>query len=206
MSFKLEPLPYPYEALEPYIDKKTMEIHHSKHHQTYVDKLNAALEGEPELQKKSPEELVRNLKKVPEKIRQAVRNHGGGHLNHSFFWLMLKTGVEARGEIREAIEEEFKNFDNFKQEFAKAAMGLFGSGWTWLALDGKKLKIVSTANQDNPLTDGMTPLMGVDLWEHAYYLKHQNRRADYLSSFWSVVNWDRVNENYLEAMKAKPKR
>jgi Fe-Mn family superoxide dismutase len=203
--FTLPSLPYAYDALEPYIDAETMEIHYSKHHQAYVDNLNKALAGEPELAQKSPEALIQNLSVVPEGIRAAVRNHGGGHVNHVFFWNILKkTESGPAGEIADAIAKTFGSYDVFKEKFAAAALGRFGSGWAWLVVnpDGS-LEVASTANQDSPLTEGKTPILGIDVWEHAYYLKYRNRRADYIQAFWNVVNWDRVAELFRDALSAK---
>ena len=195
MTQELPKLSYAYDALEPFIDKQTMEIHHSKHHKTYVDKLNAALEGNEELKKKSVEELLKNLSTVPEAIRNAVRNHGGGHYNHSLFWLLLKKDVPFEGEIANAINSKFGSFEKFKEQFANSATAVFGSGWTWLVLNGKELEIVSSPNQDSPLSNGKIPLLGIDVWEHAYYLKFQNRRAEYIEAFFKVINWKQVDEN-----------
>lgn len=194
MAFELSKLPYAYEALEPFIDAQTMTIHHTKHHQAYVTNLNAALEKHPELSGWSLDDLVAKLTDVPEDIRTAVRNHGGGHWNHDLFWNIMapSAGGEPGGALAKAIESDFGSFANFKAEFDKAAMGRFGSGWAWLVEKGDKLAVVSTANQDNPLTDGLKPLMGIDVWEHAYYLKYQNRRADYIAAWWNVINWDAV--------------
>jgi Fe-Mn family superoxide dismutase len=195
--FTLPKLPYAADALEPHIDARTMEIHHGRHHAGYVNNLNNALAGRPELAKMTVEELVRSLDKVPESIRTAVRNNGGGHVNHSLFWqVMAKSGGGApKGEIAQAIEKRFKSFDNFKEQFTKAALGVFGSGWAWLGFDEKgQLHIHSTPNQDNPWMRGHYPLLGLDVWEHAYYLKYQNRRPDYVAAWWNVVNWDFVNE------------
>ncbi len=199
--YKLEPLPYPYGSLEPHIDSKTMEIHHDKHHQTYVDKLNAALEKHPELQKKKVNELLENLNKIPEEIRNAVRNNGGGHANHSFFWPLLKKDVKFEGKIADAINKRFGSFEKFKEEFSNAAVNRFGSGWAWLVLDKDKLEIVSSANQDNPLSEGKIPLLTLDVWEHAYYLKYQNRRAEYVNAFFNIINWKKVNENFVNIKK-----
>ncbi|GAA0331081.1 superoxide dismutase SodA [Oceanobacillus oncorhynchi subsp. oncorhynchi] len=201
-KFELPELPYAYDALEPSIDKETMNIHHTKHHNTYVTKLNDALEGHEDLQNKSVDELVRDLNEVPESIRTAVRNNGGGHANHSFFWKTLSPngGGEPTGELADKINSKFGSFDKFKEDFAATAAGRFGSGWAWLVLNNGELEITSTPNQDSPLTDGKTPLLGLDVWEHAYYLKYQNRRPDYISAFWNVVNWDQVTNNY-EAAK-----
>ncbi len=199
--YKLEPLPYPYGFLEPYIDSKTMEIHHDKHHQTYVDKLNAALEKHKELQNKKVNELLENLNKVPEEIRNAVRNNGGGHANHSFFWPLLKKDVKFEGKIADAINKRFGSFEKFKEEFSNAAINRFGSGWAWLVLDKGKLEIVSSANQDSPLSEGKIPLLTLDVWEHAYYLKYQNRRAEYIGAFFNIINWKKVNENFVNMKK-----
>ncbi len=201
MTHTLPVLPYAYDALEPHIDAKTMEIHHTKHHQTYVDKLNAALEKYPDLQEKSVEELVADLELIPEDIRTAVRNHGGGHLNHSIFWEILSPngGGAPAGDLAAAIESSFGSFDGFKKAFGDAAAARFGSGWAWLVKDGDILSVVSTANQDNPVTDGKTPILGLDVWEHAYYLHYQNRRPDYITAFWSVVNWKEVEKRFAEA-------
>ena len=202
MKHELPKLEYAYDALEPYIDAKTIEIHHDKHHQTYVDKLNKALEGYGELQKKTPEELIKNIDEIPENIRTAVKNNGGGVVNHNFFFEILKKDVEITGDILIAIEEEFGSFDEFKKMFSESAMSVFGSGWTWLVLNKeRKLEIIKTANQDSPLTIGKSPLLVIDVWEHAYYLKYQNRRADYIEAFFNVINWDRVNELFLKTKK-----
>jgi Fe-Mn family superoxide dismutase len=195
MIHTLPELPYAYDALEPYIDEHTMRIHHTKHHQTYVDKLNAAIEGHDDLQQLSVVELVKQLGSVPEKIRTAVRNHGGGHVNHSFFWPLLKKGVSVDSDVAEAINSRFGEFQKFKEEFSTAAALLFGSGWTWLVVDNGKLEIMTTPNQDSPLSQGKTPILGLDVWEHAYYLKYQNRRPEYISAFFEVINWEKVNEN-----------
>jgi superoxide dismutase, Fe-Mn family len=194
MAFELAKLPYAYEALEPFIDAQTMTIHHDKHHAAYVTNLNAALDKHPELGIWSLENLLVKLADVPEDIRTAVRNHGGGHWNHDMFWNIMapNAGGEPKGALSKAIEADFGGFANFKAEFEKSAMGRFGSGWAWLADKGGKLVVVSSANQDNPMTDGLKPLMGIDVWEHAYYLKYQNRRAEYVTNWWSVVNWEAV--------------
>ena len=195
MAHTLPALPYAFDALEPYIDAKTMEIHHDKHHATYVTNLNNALANNPELLSKSAEELVKSLGSLPEAIRTAVRNNGGGHVNHTMFWQQLKAGVKepTSGKLIESINASFGTTAAFKEQFNKAGLGRFGSGWAWLVVGkDKKLAIISTANQDNPTTDGLTPILGCDVWEHAYYLKYQNRRADYLTAFWSVVNWTDV--------------
>ncbi|GBD39510.1 Superoxide dismutase [Mn] [bacterium HR37] len=204
MPHQLPPLPYSYDALEPHIDALTMEIHHTKHHQAYVNNLNAALEKYPELQDKSVEELLKDLNSIPEDIRTAVRNNGGGHLNHSMFWLMMspKGGGEPTGELAEAIKNNFGSFANFKDLFSKTAVGHFGSGWAWLCVDKDgKLVVLSTPNQDNPISNGLKPILGLDVWEHAYYLKYQNRRADYVAAWWNVVNWEQIAKNYAEAKK-----
>ncbi|MGH7799436.1 MAG: superoxide dismutase [Thermodesulfobacteriota bacterium] len=199
MPHELPKLPYSYEALEPHIDARTMEIHHTKHHQTYVNNLNAALEKHHNLQTKSVEELIKDLNAIPEDIRTAVRNNGGGHLNHSMFWPMMSShgGGEPKGDLVAAIKSAFGDFASFKDQFSKAAAGRFGSGWAWLCIDKSgKLVINSTPNQDNPISDGLKPIVGLDVWEHAYYLKYQNRRADYIGAWWNVVNWDQVAKNY----------
>ncbi|MCS7337046.1 MAG: superoxide dismutase [Verrucomicrobiae bacterium] len=197
--FALPPLPYAHDALEPHIDARTMELHHGKHHAAYVANLNRAInEHGQQLRSMSIEEILRDLNRVPEKIRTAVRNHGGGHYNHSLFWQMMKKngGGEPKGELATAIEKQFGSFANFKDEFSKAAVGVFGSGWAWLVLDAGQLRIETTPNQDTPLSAGRLPLLGLDVWEHAYYLKYQNRRADYVAAWWNVVNWDFVAERY----------
>jgi superoxide dismutase, Fe-Mn family len=209
MAYTLPPLPYPTDALEPYIDAKTMEIHHDKHHQAYVTNLNKAIEG-TNLGDQPVEQLIANLDKVDEKIRTAVRNNGGGHANHSMFWLLMGKGKggQPSGELAEAIQKDLMGWDHFKEEFAKAAAGRFGSGWAWLTVDKSgKLKIESTPNQDSPLmgaavgASGNKPILGLDVWEHAYYLKYQNRRPDYITAFWNVVDWDAVAKNYAAAKK-----
>ena len=201
MSYTLPDLPYAYDALEPYIDEETMHLHHDKHHNTYVTNLNAAIEKHPELGEKTVEELLADFSSVPEDIQTAVRNNGGGHANHTFFWEILgpNAGGEPTGAIKEAIEETFGSFEDFKEEFKTAATGRFGSGWAWLVVNDGKLAITSTANQDSPLMDGQTPVLGLDVWEHAYYLKYKNVRPDYINAFWSVVNWDKVNEYFVKA-------
>jgi Fe-Mn family superoxide dismutase len=201
MAHTLPKLTYAYDALEPYFDARTMEIHHTKHHQTYIDKLNAALSGQEQLQKLSVEQLVRNLSEVPEHIRTAVRNHGGGHLNHSFFWPLLKKEAPVQGPAVDAITAKFGRFDKFKEDFSNAAALLFGSGWTWLVVHKGLLEIVTTPNQDNPVSQGKTPILGLDVWEHAYYLKYQNRRPEYIAAFFNVINWERVNELYTAALR-----
>ncbi len=209
MAFQLPPLPYPADALEPVIDAKTMEIHHGKHHGTYVDKLNKALEGQPQLASKSIEELMASLSSVPENIRGAVRNNGGGHFNHSLFWTIMSPpgkggGGQPTGELAKAIDSAFGSFDGFKTKFAEAAANRFGSGWAWLGKKDGKLVVCSTPNQDNPLMKGIsececTPVLGLDVWEHAYYLKYQNRRPDYVSAWWGVVNWNAVAQRFANA-------
>jgi superoxide dismutase, Fe-Mn family len=204
MAFEVPPLPYDYSALEPHIDEQTMRIHHDKHHQAYVNNLNAVLEKHPNLQSKSVNELIQNLDAVPEDIRTVVRNNGGGHANHSMFWEIMSAGGggEPKGELAAAIQSTFGSFADLKDKVSKAAVGRFGSGWGWLAVDQKGgLVVISTPNQDSPLMDGMTPLLGVDVWEHAYYLKYQNRRPDYVEAWWNVVNWDEVARRYGGAKK-----
>jgi superoxide dismutase, Fe-Mn family len=202
MAFQLPPLPYAYDALEAAIDAETMKLHHDKHHQAYVDKLNEALAKHPELESLGLEGLIRDLNKVPEDIRAAVRNNGGGHLNHSMFWNLMSPdgGGEPSGAIADAISEAFGSFQDFQEKFNDAGVKRFGSGWVWLVRDGQssKLQIVSTPNQDNPITDGHLPIFGNDVWEHAYYLRYQNRRPEYLKAWWKVINWDEVNKR-LEA-------
>ena len=198
MPYELPPLPYAHNALEPSIDEQTMQIHHGKHHQTYVNNLNAALEKHPQLQGKPIEQLIADLNAIPEDIRTAVRNNGGGHANHSFFWTVMapNAGGPPTGAIAEAIDAKFGSVDAFKEAFAKAATGRFGSGWAWLVKSGNGVDVTSTANQDSPLMEGKTPLLGLDVWEHAYYLKYQNKRPDYIAAFWNVVNWDAVNKAF----------
>lgn len=202
MTYTLPQLPYAYDALEPYIDKETMNIHHTKHHNTYLTNLNKALEGHDDLASKSVEDLISDLNAVPEEIRTAVRNNGGGHANHSLFWTLLSPngGGEPKGALLDAINSKFGSFENFKEQFAAAAAGRFGSGWAWLVVHNGELEIMSTPNQDNPLSEGKKPVLGLDVWEHAYYLKYQNRRPEYISAFWNVVNWDEVEKLY-EAAK-----
>lgn len=201
MAYTLPELPYAYDALEPFFDEETMHLHHDKHHQTYVNNLNAAIEKHPEFFDKTVEELVAYLDRLPEDIRVAVRNNGGGHLNHTMFWEWLapNAGGAPTGDIAAAIDEAFGSFDDFKAEFRAAATGRFGSGWAWLVLDYGKLKVVSTANQDNPISDGQIPVLGLDVWEHAYYLKYHNVRPDYIEAFFNLINWDKVNELYAKA-------
>ena len=199
MAHTLPELPYAYDALEPFFDEATMKLHHDKHHATYVANLNAAIEKHPELAEKSALELVKELSSVPEDIRTAVQNNGGGHVNHSFFWEILapNAGGNPTGEIGDAISAKFGDFEAFKAEFKTAATGRFGSGWAWLVVDANgELKVTSSANQDNPITDGETPVLGLDVWEHAYYLKYHNVRPDYIAAFFELVNWDKVNELY----------
>ena len=196
MAHTLPPLPYAPDALEPHIDKQTMEIHHGKHHNAYVTNLNAALEKHPELQSKSLEDLLKGLSSVPEDIRTAVRNNGGGHWNHSMFWQIMgpQAGGPPSGAIADAITSAFGSFDKLKEEFKKAAVGRFGSGWAWVVSSGNKLTIESTPNQDTPVMEGKKAVFGIDVWEHAYYLKYQNRRPDYIGAWWSVVNWAEINK------------
>jgi superoxide dismutase, Fe-Mn family len=196
MAFTLPPLPYDFSALEPHIDAKTMEIHHDKHHQTYVNNLNAALEKAPELAKKSLDDLMKSVNTLPEAVRTAVRNNGGGHWNHSMFWQIMapKSGGEPGGKVGEAIKKTFGDFAKFREQFSAAATGRFGSGWVWLVSSGGKLSISSTPNQDNPLMEGQKPILGLDVWEHAYYLKYQNKRPDYINAWWNVVNWKEVEK------------
>lgn len=203
MAYQLPKLPYSYNTLEPHIDARTMEIHYTKHHQGYVNNLNTAIEKHPELGKKSVEDLLKDLNAIPEDIRTAVRNNGGGHANHSLFWTLMSPnagGEPAAGELSEAIKSNLGGFDSFKDQFTKAATGRFGSGWAWLSIDGKgKLVVTSTPNQDSPLSEGLTPILGLDVWEHAYYLHYQNRRPDYIAAWWNVVNWKQVASNYTAA-------
>lgn len=197
-GFRLPALPYAYDALAPVIDERTMTIHHSKHHQGYIDKLNAALEDHPQLAEKSVEELLSELDSLPDDVRTAVRNNGGGHANHTLFWEVMRPAEAApgpSGKLAEKLDATFGSFENFQQAFHAAATGQFGSGWAWLVLDGNRLEVLSTANQDSPLSLGKKPLLGLDVWEHAYYLKYQNRRADYVKAFWKIVNWDQVARN-----------
>ncbi|MFS0881432.1 superoxide dismutase [Bacillus sp. 7586-K] len=204
-TYSLPALSYDFNALEPHIDQKTMEIHYGKHHQTYVNNLNAALEGAVELQEKSLEDLLANLDAVPEQIRTAVRNNGGGHLNHSLFWEVIAPGSNNKaptGKLDSAINEAFGSFDEFKQQFSTAATTRFGSGWAWLIVDGEgKLQVTSTANQDNPIMEGKQAILGLDVWEHAYYLNYQNRRPDYIASFFNIINWDVVAEKFENLVK-----
>ncbi|EHR35071.1 superoxide dismutase [Helcococcus kunzii] len=200
MKFELPKLPYAFDALEPHIDAKTMEIHHDKHHATYVNKLNDALEGHEDLQDKTLEELISDIDALPSDIQTAVRNNGGGHANHSFFWEGLcNDGCEPQGNLKEAIEKKFGSIDEFKDEFSKAAAGRFGSGWAWLVLNNGELEIISTPNQDSPLMEVKTPIIGLDVWEHAYYLKYQNKRPEYIKAFFNVLNWEKAEERFNEA-------
>jgi Fe-Mn family superoxide dismutase len=209
MAYELPALPYPTTALEPHIDAKTMEIHHDKHHAAYVTNLNKALESAPDLSGKSAEDLIKNLSAVPEAIRGPVRNNGGGHVNHSFFWKLLTAQSEGKpvGQLATAITSTFGDFEQFKEKLNAAGAGRFGSGWAWLVVNGGKLEIGSTANQDNPIMGKAiagiegTPVLGVDVWEHAYYLNYQNRRPDYLKAIWNVINWAQAEQNYLAAIK-----
>jgi len=198
MAFTLPPLPYDFSALEPHIDAKTMEIHHGKHHQTYVNNLNAAIEKAPELASKSIDDLMRNVNTLPEAVRTPIRNNGGGHWNHSMFWQIMapKAGGEPGGALGAAIKSAFGDFAKFREQFSAAGVGRFGSGWAWLINTGGKLSIVSTPNQDNPLMEGQKAVMGLDVWEHAYYLKYQNRRPDYINAWWNVVNWKEVEKRF----------
>ena len=202
MAHTLPNLPYEYNALEPYIDEQTMRIHHTKHHQAYIDKLNSAVKG-TKFESTDVNELLKKINEVPENIKTAVRNHGGGHSNHSFFWQIMapSAGGSPTGKIGEAINKAFGGFEKFKEEFANAGANRFGSGWAWLVSDNGKLSVISTANQDSPIMEGKIPILGVDVWEHAYYLKYQNKRADYLAQWWNVVDWEKVEENYSKAMK-----
>lgn len=202
MAYELPSLPYPYDALEPFIDARTMEIHHTKHHQAYINNVNKALEGKADLAKLGVEDLLRSVQKVPQDVRQTVINNGGGHANHMLFWQIMGKGKggEPKGDLANAIKNAFGDFAGFKEKLSSAALSRFGSGWGWLVLDGSGvLQVLSTANQDSPLLAGQAPLLGVDVWEHAYYLKYQNRRADYIAAWWNVVNWDKVADLYSSA-------
>ena len=198
MAHTLPNLPYGFDALDPHIDARTMEIHHGKHHNTYVSKLNEALKDQPDLAAKGVEDLLRDIGSVPDGIRQAVMNHGGGHANHSLFWKIMgpNKGGQPGGDLAKAIDGKFGSFDGFKGMFTAAAATRFGSGWAWLACKAGRLEVFSTANQDSPLAEGFEPILGLDVWEHAYYLNYQNRRPDYITAFWNVVNWDQAAENY----------
>jgi Fe-Mn family superoxide dismutase len=206
MAYELPPLPYDYSALEPYIDEETMHLHHDKHHQAYINNLNAALQGQSQLESMSVNELIRGLNDIPDSIRTAVRNNGGGHINHSMFWQIMKPngGGEPTGDLANAISSAFGSFDQFKAAFNDAGTKRFGSGWVWLVIgaDGK-LAVTSTANQDSPVTDGIYPVMGNDVWEHAYYLKYQNRRPEYLAAWWNVVNWDEIDRRFAQGMSSR---
>ena len=201
MAYTLPALPYGYDALEPHIDARTMEIHHTKHHQTYVDKLNAALEGSGQPDGESVDDLMRNFDKVPDNIKTAVRNHGGGHANHSLFWTIMAAGAggPASGEVAAGINDAFGDFNAFQEKFNAAATNQFGSGWAWLVVDGGKLEVINRPNQDSPLAEGKVPILGLDVWEHAYYLNYQNRRPDYITAWWNLVNWDEVNRRLAAA-------
>jgi Fe-Mn family superoxide dismutase len=203
MAYTLPDLPYAFDALEPHIDAKTMEIHHGKHHAAYVNNVNNALANHADLAGKGIDDLMRDLSKVPEAIRTAVRNNGGGHANHSMFWKLMKKGGGGapKGELAAAIDKKFGGFDKFQEQFTNAGMTRFGSGWAWLSVSGKELQLTSSANQDTPLSDGATPVLGLDVWEHAYYLNYQNRRPDYIKAWWNVVDWDAVAANYAAALK-----
>ena len=202
MTFELPKLEYAYDALEPNIDAKTMEIHHTKHHQGYTDKLNAAIEKHPELAEKSAEDLLKEVDSLPEDIRTAVINNGGGYVNHSLFWQLLSPEKqEVLGSIAEAINKSFGSFDSFKEKFTNAALTRFGSGWAWLVVSDGKLEIMSSPNQDSPLMDGKVPVLGLDVWEHAYYVKHMWNRAAYVEAFWNIINWTKVNELYEAAIR-----
>ncbi len=205
MAFTLPPLPYPTDALEPYIDKMTMEIHHGRHHKTYVDNLNKALEGQAGLQNKSVEHILREITSVPENIRPAVTNNGGGHANHTLFWEIMAKGAGGKpsGPLADDLNKTFQDFATFQQKLKEAALGRFGSGWAWLVWADGKLQVLSTANQDSPLMKGQVPVLGIDVWEHAYYLKYQNKRADYVDAWWNVVNWPAVGKRYADAKLGK---
>jgi Fe-Mn family superoxide dismutase len=203
MKHELPELGYEYDALEPHIDAKTMEIHYTKHHQAYIDKLNAALEKHPELKEKKVEELLGDLSKIPEDIRAAVRNHGGGHLNHSMLWKLMKKDVKMPKKIATAIDKDFGTFENFKKAFTDAALNRFGSGWAWLVLNNGKLEVVSTANQDCPISEGKKPILGIDVWEHGYYILYNQRRGDYVNAFFNIINWEFVEQLYVLALQDK---
>ena len=199
MAYTLPPLAYPYNALEPHIDARTMEIHHTKHHQAYINNVNNAIKGKSDLENKPVEELIANINAIPEDIRTVVRNNGGGHANHTFFWTVIgpKAGGQPKAQVAAAINQAFGSFDAFKEKFAQAAATRFGSGWAWLSLSKEgKLEISSTPNQDSPLMEGKIPILGIDVWEHAYYLQYQNRRPDYIAAFWNVVNWQEVEKRF----------
>lgn len=196
MKFELPKLPYDYDSLEPHIDSETMHIHHDKHHKGYVDKLNKALENHSELKDKTAKELIKDPEKLPSDSKTAIMNNGGGHVNHTFFWKILKKDVEFKGDIADKIKEEFGSFDNFKEKFSEKAESLFGSGWTWLVLDKDKLKIINTSGHENPISKGLGPLLVLDVWEHAYYLKYQNKRKEFIDAFFNIINWEEVEKNY----------
>jgi Fe-Mn family superoxide dismutase len=203
VAFELPPLPYDYAALEPYIDEATMKLHHDKHHQTYVTNLNGAVDKHPELGSKTPEELIKDLSAIPEDVRKVVQNSGGGHVNHTMFWEIMKPsgGGEPTGELADEIKSAFGDFETFKKTFNETTAKQFGSGWGWLVYKGGKLEILTTANQDNPLSQGLYPILGNDVWEHAYYLKYQNKRPDYLAAWWNTVNWEKIAERFETAKK-----
>lgn len=203
MPYLLPKLPYAYNALEPYIDEQTMILHHTKHHQAYVDNLNAAVEKYPDLQKMKVEDLLKNLDKIPESVRTAIKNHGGGHANHSLFWTLMKPkgGGEPKGDLKKEIEKTFMSFADFRKLFSDVAKTRFGSGWAWLVSNKGKLEVYNLPNQDSPLSEGKTPILTLDVWEHAYYIKYQNRRAEYIEAWWNVVNWDEVEKRFKEARK-----
>ena len=203
MAFELPPLPYDYAALEPFIDEATMKLHHDKHHQTYVTNLNGAIEKHPELGSKSPEELLKDLSSIPEDVRKVVQNNGGGHVNHTMFWEIMAphAGGDPSGDIEVQIKSDFGSFEDFKKLFNETTAKQFGSGWGWLVFEGGKLKIITTANQDSPISQGLYPILGNDVWEHAYYLKYQNKRPDYLAAWWNTVNWSAVNARFEKAKK-----
>ncbi len=205
MAYELPPLPYDYAALEPYIDEATMKLHHDKNHQTYVTNLNGAIEKHPDLGSSTPEDLIKNLGAIPEDIRKVVQNNGGGHVNHTMFWQIMKPkgGGEPTGNIATQIKADFGDFESFKKQFNETTAKQFGSGWGWLVLKDGKLAIVTTPNQDNPLSHGLYPILGNDVWEHAYYLKYQNKRPDYLAAWWNVVNWEEVNKRFATAQSKK---
>ena len=203
VAFELPPLPYDYSALEPTIDEATMKLHHDKHHQTYVTNLNGAIEKHPELASKSPEELIKDIPSLPEDVRKVIQNNGGGHVNHTMFWEIMgpKSGGDPTGLVADQIKQDFGDFESFKKEFNTKTAAQFGSGWGWLGVKGGKLEIMTTPNQDNPVSQGLYPILGNDVWEHAYYLKYNNRRPDYLAAWWSVVNWEAVNKRFEHAKK-----
>ena len=205
MAYELPPLPYDYAALEPTIDEATMKLHHDKHHQTYVTNLNGAIEKHPELGSKSPEDLIKNLASIPEDIRKVVQNNGGGHVNHTMFWQIMKPhgGGTPTGELAAQITKDFGDFEAFKKLFNETTAKQFGSGWGWLVFKDGKLSVITTANQDSPLSQGLNPILGNDIWEHAYYLKYQNKRPDYLAAWWNVVNWDEIAKRFTTAKSHK---